>query len=145
MNEDLSRALESLARHLAARDHSELELRQKLRRRFEKDIVDQALNFALERNWLLEPEKLAVRATEEFSRRKKSHRYIQDQLRRRGLPPTAANDDAELTKMRGLLQRKFGSAIDLAYEENAQAFRFLKYRGFQDALIRKVLNEKLDE
>lgn len=145
MDETLSKALESLARYLAMRDHSETELRTKMRRRFESDVIERALDFAREREWLTAPEKLAAKASEELHRRKKSHRYIQNTLKKRGLPPTPADASAELEKIRRLLRSKFVVSADLSYEEKAKAYRFLKYRGFQDALIRKVLNEKHDE
>ncbi len=145
MNEELQKALESLARYLAARDHSATELRNKMKRRFEPEVVEAAIAFAQDREWLAAPEKLALRATEEFGRRKKSHRYIQGQLRKRGLPATGRDEGQEIEKIRALLQGKFGSGGVLSYEEKTKAYRFLKYRGFEDGLIRKVLNEKTDE
>lgn len=142
MDDVLSKALESLARYLAMRDHSETELRTKMGRRFESDVVEKAIELARERDWLLAPEKLAQKATEELRRRKKSHRYIQNTLRKRGLPATSRDSDGEMEKIRELLRSRFVEAGDLSYEEKAKAYRFLKYRGFDDALIRKVLNEK---
>jgi SOS response regulatory protein OraA/RecX len=144
MDETLSKALESLARYLAMRDHSEAELRTKMRRRFDLDVIEKALEFARSREWLTAPEKLAKKATEELNRRKKSHRYIQNALRKRGLPATRAESSEEMEKIRQLLRSKFVEAAELSYEEKANAYRFLRYRGFEDALIRKVLNEKLD-
>lgn len=142
MDEVLSKALESLARYLAMRDHSEAELRTKMRRRFEMDVIEKALEYARERDLLVAPEKLAQRATDELHRRKKSHRYIQNMLRKRGLPATPKNSDGEIEKIRELVRSRFVEGGDLSYEEKAKAYRFLKYRGFDDALIRKVLNEK---
>jgi len=142
MDETFAKALESLARYLAMRDHSETELRTKMRRRFEPDIVEHALIQAKERDWLVAPEKLAQRVIEALGRRKKSHRYIQNALKKRGLPSTTADSEDEIEKIRHLLRSKFVGTQDLSYEEKTKAYRFLKYRGFQDALIRKVLNEQ---
>ncbi len=145
MTEDLSKAIEHLTRYLAARDHSEPELRTKLKRLFSPALIDQAIGYAKERNWLLAPEILAEKAAREFGRRKKSHRYIQGQLRRKGLPSTQCQGDEEIEKMRQLLKGKFGGDAILNDEEKAKAYRFLKYRGFEDALIRKVLHEKPED
>jgi len=142
MDEVLTKAVESLTRYLAMRDHSELELRTKMRRYYEPDIVERAIAFARERDWLLAPEKLAQKATEELHRRKKSFRYIQNALRKRGLPVTREDTNDEMEKIRQLLRSRFVEGDDLSYEEKAKAYKFLKYRGFDDALIRKVLNEK---
>jgi regulatory protein len=143
MTEELAKAIESIGRYLAARDHSELELKNKLSRRYSEEIVDQALRIAVERNWLVEPARLAERVAEELSRKRKSSRYIQDQLRRRGLPAVERDSELELEKIRRLMSGKFDS--NLSYEDKVKAYRFLKYRGFENALIRKVLHEKLDE
>lgn len=145
MDETLSKALESLARYLAMRDHSETELRTKMRRRFDSDMIEKAISFAKDRDWLADPEKIALRTTEELSRRKKSHRYIQNSLRKRGLPATRADSEGEIEKIRQLLRSKFVLDADLSYEEKTKAYRFLRYRGFEDSLIRKVLNEKQTE
>src|SRR4051812_24070668 len=106
MDETLSKALESLARYLAMRDHSETELRTKMRRRFELDVIEKAIQFARDRDWLANPEKMAERATADLGRRKKSHRYIQNNLRKRGLPATRPDSDGELEKIRQLLRSK---------------------------------------
>jgi SOS response regulatory protein OraA/RecX len=139
MDETLSKALESLARYLAMRDHSETELRTKMSLRFELDVIEKAIQLARDRDLLPEPEKMAQRATEEFNRRKKSHRYIQNSLQKRGLPATQADSDGELEKIRQLLRSKFVEVADLSYEERTKAYRYLRYRGFEDSLIRKVL------
>lgn len=142
---EFEKALENLARYLAMRDHSEQELRTKLERRYSPEVTEKTIAFAVERELLAAPEILAERATRDLNRRRKSHLYIQSLLKKRGLPATAVNTDEELEKIRRLLNSKFGSAQELAYEEKQKAHRFLKYRGFEDALIHKVLNEKLAE
>ena len=54
-------ALDSLTRYLAQRDHSELELRQKLSRRYSRETIEKVLAEALARKWLCEPTELAER------------------------------------------------------------------------------------
>lgn len=140
--DDLERAFDALTRYLAIRDHSEVELRKKLKKRFEDSIIERALEWAHEHRMIAPPEELAARTARELTRKKKSQRYIQSQLRARGLPEVLVSDDDELTKMRALLLAKFGEYSDLTFEEKTKALRFLQYRGFSNALIRRVLNEK---
>lgn len=146
---ELAQAIDLIASYLAGRDHSEHELRGKLQRRFGVELIDQALQCANDRGWLLAPEKLAEKAEAELNRRGKSHRYIQGQLRKRGLPPPALDQETELAKLRRLVQARFSELHDGSREERRdgkiKAMRYLKFRGFNDALIRKVLNEKSDE
>jgi regulatory protein len=135
------KALDSLTRYLALRDHSRLELRQKLSRRFSSEMVNKVLAEAEQNGWLLDEAKVAERSVAALRRRQKSQRYIEGKLRQRGLPVPAREVDSELESIRELLVRKFGEE-KLSYEDKAKAFRFLKYRGFQDRAIRQVLNEK---
>jgi SOS response regulatory protein OraA/RecX len=129
-------------RYLALRDHSRFELQQKLLRRFEAEVVDKVLAEAEERGWLPSEEAVAVQIAAMYARQNKSRRYIEGQLRKRRLPVPAADGDAEVEKVRALLERRFGPPGDLSFEERAKAFRFLKYRGFDDRWIKQVLNEK---
>src|SRR5579859_1374890 len=130
MNDQNTQAIDSLMRYLAARDHSELELRNKLKRRYEPEAIEAAITYAHEHALLLAPEELAMKASRELARRKKSHGYIQNQLRKRGLPSVSLDSEGETEKMRRLLNGKFGSEGVLTYEEKTKAYRFLKYRGF---------------
>ena len=139
---EYARALDLLTRYLALRDHSRQELERKLSRRFEAELVERVLNEADERGWIGQPEEIAARAALALQRRKKSRRYIEGQLRKRGLPLPPRDDEAELENVRELIERKFGPPAELSFDERAKAFRFLKYRGFADRLIRTVLNAK---
>jgi SOS response regulatory protein OraA/RecX len=138
---DFNRALDSVARLLAMRDHSVFELKQKLGRRFEEDLVNMVLEEAESRRWLIPEEDVARRLSESLSRRGKSAGYIQAQLRKRRLPEQEVNHEDELEKARSLLVKKFG-AEKLSYEDRAKAYRYLKYRGFADQWIRKAINNE---
>lgn len=135
------RALDAVARFLALRDHSLYELKQKLSRRFDDVMIEHVLAEAEARNWLSSEEDVARRLCEQLSRRGKSRGYIVAQLRKRRLPEVEMKGEDELAKARELLVRKFG-AEKLSYEDKAKAFRFLKYRGFEDRWIRKALNDE---
>lgn len=138
---EYARALDSLTRYLALRDHSLYELKTKLLRRFDPDLVDRLLKEAGENGWLTPEEQVAERLVLALERRSKSRRYIEAQLMKRRLPKAKFEDENEEDNVRKLVERKFGTE-KLSYEEKAKAYRFLKYRGFADRMIRKVLNEK---
>ncbi len=138
---EVLRATDSIARYLALRDHSQHELRQKLARRFDSQIIDLAMAKAETYGWLSDENLLAERLVGVLARKNKSRRYIEAQLRRRRLPVVGLTGDDELAKARELLVRKFGEE-KLSFEDKAKAFRFLRNRGFEDRWIRKVLNNE---
>ena len=121
---------------LARREHSQRELRQKLRRRFPKDELVQ-----------IEIERLAqenlqsdARFAEAFLLQRADRGYgfmkVRQELRDRGLSDSEINravDDAEVDwseLAREVYNKKFGaeSASDLS--ERAKRSRFMQYRGF---------------
>ena len=131
-------ALDLLTRYLALRDHSRFELQQKLAKKFEATLVQQVLADA---DGLIPPEEvIAERAEKAFRGRLKSHRYIEGQLRKRRLPVPAPNSELEKETARELLEKKFGDLSALSYDEKGKAYRFMKYRDFDDRTIRMVLN-----
>lgn len=137
----ITKALDTVARLLAMRDHSLFELKQKLKRRYEEDLIAAVLEEAEARRWLMPEEEVAKRLSEALSRRGKSAGYIKAQLRKRRLPEQELNSEDELEKARNLLVKKFG-AEKLSYDDRAKAYRYLKYRGFADQWIRKALNHE---
>jgi SOS response regulatory protein OraA/RecX len=138
---DFTKALDSVARWLAMRDHSVFELKTKLSRQFEDNVISTVLAEAEARGYLLPEEQIAKRLSEALSRRGKSAGYISAELRKRHLPEQEISSEDELEKARQLLVKKFG-AEKLSYEDRAKAYRFLKYRGFDDQWIRKAINNE---
>lgn len=122
---------------LARRNHSELELRQKLKKRYEAGDVDKAIEYCREQNWLMSPESLADQTMNALHRRKKGFLFIQRYLRQKGLPVPKKEDAREEEKIREIVDRKFRTLTDMKSKQ--KAYRFLKSRGFEDNLIRKVL------
>ncbi len=142
---EFKQALDVVAKCLALRDHSLHELKTKLSRKFEPEMVTRVLGVAEARGWLCSEEKVAEQLAAALHRRGKSLGYINGQLRKRKLPVVEMSSDEELTKARDLLVRRFGEE-KLSYEERTKAYRYLKYRGFEDRWIRKALNnEQPDE
>jgi regulatory protein len=136
------RALEALTRYLSVRDHSRFELQTKLERRFEASTVAEVLTYAARKRWLLKEQTVAENLVEQLVRKHKSQRFIENELEKRHLPvPVLPAAEQDLLNARLLLQRKFG-VQPLSLEDQAKAYRFLKYRGFDERAIQQVLNEK---
>ncbi|MEN0058409.1 MAG: regulatory protein RecX [Bdellovibrio sp.] len=133
---------------LARRDHSEKELRQKLRDRFSDDdevgnLVDEAIDFAKDNNWLGDPQTLAERMAEGLHRRSKGIHYINNYLKEKGLPTVVADHEQELEKACAIVKNKFAEDHKFSREEKARLARMLASRGFDSETVRKVIYEKL--
>lgn len=133
---------------LARRDHSEKELRTKLRDRFSDeeglgDIVNEAIEFAKDNNWLGNPEDLASRMADMLHRRNKGIHYINNYLREKGLPSVETDRDLELEKALSIVKNKYDEDYEFSREEKAKVGRFLAARGFDSETVRKVIYEKL--
>lgn len=136
------RALEALTRYLSVRDHSRFELQTKLERRFDPAVVEEVLTHAARKRLLLNEKSVAENLVEQLVRKHKSRRFIETELEKRRLPtPEFTAAETELANMRLLLKRKFG-VQPLSLEDQAKAYRFLKYRGFDESAIQQVINEK---
>jgi SOS response regulatory protein OraA/RecX len=136
-------ALDAVMDHLGRRNHSERELHTKLKGKYSEVEITEAIIFAQEHGWMLNAESLAEQTTNALHRKKKGFLFIQRYLRQKGLPATARDTDAELEKVRRLVDRRYGSRAELKADRMLmlKARRFLLSRGFQDDVIRKVLNE----
>jgi regulatory protein len=138
------KTLDALARLLARRDHSEQELRQKLRRRYAPEAIEQALYQAHRRKWLADPEVLANRWAETLSRKGKSDRYIQNFLKQKKLPPTKRNPETEISKAVALLKQKFKNVDKFDFQAIQKAYRILGNRGFDESTCRLAIQEFRD-
>lgn len=130
---------------LARRDHSEKELREKLKKRdFEVEQIEKALAYAHERNWLGDSARLAQTLAHALHRRGKGIKSINSELAKKGLPRVAADKDLEYKKALALAQKKQQNKkfADLKDPKvRAGLARFLQSRGFPLEIIRKVLQE----
>ncbi|MCB0378571.1 MAG: RecX family transcriptional regulator [Bdellovibrionales bacterium] len=122
--------------YLARRDHSEKELREKLGERFPIEQVEEALEKIKERGWLIPPEELSEKVALSLHRKHKSHFYILNFLRKKGLPPVEKSEDLELEKAQHILQSKVKKEGDLQHLRS-----LLLNRGFDTDTIRKVIHE----
>ncbi|MCB9026936.1 MAG: RecX family transcriptional regulator [Bdellovibrionaceae bacterium] len=134
-------ALDKLATYLAQRDHAPIELRKKLRGKFEESTINQALGLATEKGWLKSPEELSESVTQTLHRKHKGFLYIQNYLKNLELPTTPMDESKEFEKCLSLLDNRFANWQNFTYEQKHKPIRFLQSRGFTLSTIKKVLNE----
>ncbi|MGZ3773833.1 MAG: regulatory protein RecX [Pseudobdellovibrionaceae bacterium] len=133
---------------LARRDHSEKELREKLREKFSNETdsnnaIEEAIEFAKDNNWLGDPKDLALRIAETLHRRNKGIHYINNYLKEKGLPAVESDREFELEKAMSIVKNKYDEDYKFSREEKARVGRLLVSRGFDSDTVRKVIYEKL--
>lgn len=145
---------------IARRDHSEKELRKKLREKFSyrevdnddddknnsgelTEAIEEAILYAKDNNWLGDPSDLAHRLAEMLHRRNKGIHYINNYLKEKGLPAVESDRDLELKKALALVKNKYDEDYEFSREDKARVGRQLVSRGFDSETVRKVLYEKL--
>lgn len=138
---------------LARREHSEKEIRQKLKKKFTAEEIDRAVEFGKANAWLPNSEDaqqaLAQKAADSWHRKKKGLLYINAQLQKRGLPSIQSEPEVELEKALELVENKYQISLRKDAEEGSskklaeQIGRFLVSRGFEMSVVRKVVYGKL--
>lgn len=133
---------------LARREHSQTELRRKLRTRFEPEALDEALERLLEEG-LLSDERFAMSFTRERLLRGHGPMRIQSELRQRGVSERLAEKaianiplEESITweqVARSACEKKYGDATPVDIPEKVKRSRFLSYRGFSSDQIQQAL------
>lgn len=139
------RIRDSALNFLAIREHSQLELRQKLLRKdFPLELINEVLN-------QLHAENLQsdARFTESFirSRINKGQGYlrIRYELQQLGISAALLNEyldenDAQWQQLaQQVRKKKFGTALPRDPKQKAKQIRFLQYRGFSATQIQRAL------
>jgi regulatory protein len=150
MGGDMQASLRARAlRLLARREHSRMELHQKLSRDDVPGAQLTALLDELQRKGWLSEERLVEQTIAAASGRYGS-RWVLDRLQRKGLPYEAlrraatAMQEQELQNARAVCRKRFGRPpADL--REKARQARFLTGRGFAAETIRQVLGAPDEE
>ena len=144
-NQPFRNCLNKLFELLSRRDYSVKELQQKLSKKaFDPETIEKAIRWADERRYIRPPEELSHSLAQQLLQRGKGRRYIQQYLKKRGLPPIDEFDkDTELHKaLEFALQRaKRCATLDRAAREKIG--RQLITRGFPLDIVRTVIYEKL--
>ena len=138
---EFNASLDKIAMYIAQRDHSELELKTKLSRKFDQKTIEKSLAKAKSLGWLKTPQELSQKVAARLDEKYKGHLAIANYLRRKGLPIRPLSEQQEIEKCRELLDIKFANWPSFSYEEKQRVARFLKNRGFLDTTIMKVFYE----
>lgn len=130
---------------LSRRDYSVKELRQKLSKKdFEIGIIERAIQLAQERRYIRPPEELSQMVFQQLLQRGKGRHYIQQYLKKRGLPPIEVFDkDTELHKALEFARQKAKRSGNLDRAAREKIGRQLITRGFPLEIVRTVIYEKL--
>ena len=144
-NPDAEPGRKKPARHkimdiLARRDHSEAEIKKKLSEQYSPEEIAGAITQARESGWLAEPEVLSERAARALGRKRKSHRYINQFLKAKGLPPVGRDVEGEVAKGVTLVRARLRRELPFDREGLLKARRLLTNRGFDGETIRRVLD-----
>jgi SOS response regulatory protein OraA/RecX len=131
---------------LTLRDHSEQELKQKLRSKVTQEelqfLLELAKDYRLIPTSCEEKQNLAQRVFQSYHKKKMGSLKIQQKLKEKGLPTVSVNSEEELTLAKQLLTtRRSRSQKTLT---KPQLFRYLLGKGFPSHIVQKALNE-LDE
>ncbi len=130
---------------LSRRDYSVKELRQKLTKKdFEEAIIERALQWAQDRRYIRPPEELSQMLSQQLLQRGKGRHYIQQYLKKRGLPPIEVFDkDTELHKALEFAHQRAKRSATLDRAAREKIGRQLITRGFPLEIVRTVIYEKL--
>lgn len=126
---------------LTRRDHSEKEIREKLKQRFDAQTISEVIEKLDSYGFLKEPEELARLWARALGAKGRGHRRISQELKKRGLPPIEFDDEDESARCREVFMKRFKSPSFLEMEDRAKAYRYLTYRGFNPDTIKRILNE----
>lgn len=124
---------------LAVRDLSRLELTTKLEKNdYPREDIEAAIAKIEAKGWLMEPESLSHKVSETLHRKKKSHLYIVEYLKAKGLPPVPRDSEREREKAEILLKTHFSKMTKSQETDKKKMAQFLKNRGFDTQTIMKV-------
>lgn len=143
----LTQAKRKIMDLVARRDHTETELRKKLSLRCELTIIEQAIQWAKDQNWLAKPELIQERVVQHLHNKGKGQRVINHKLRELGLEAVKTDPNLELSKAIKLVTTKWKieNLVDLEYSERqkltGKIIRFLSSRGFDSSVTSKIISK----
>lgn len=139
------RCLNKLFDLISRRDYSIKELRQKLAQKdFDDSSIEKAIQWADERRYIRPAEDLSRALTDQLLQRGKGRRYIQQYLKKRGLPFIDEFDkELELNKALEFARQRAKRCDKLDRAAREKIGRQLITRGFPLDIVRTVIYEKL--
>ncbi|MBJ3816080.1 regulatory protein RecX [Shimwellia pseudoproteus] len=143
---DQARLMDKATRILAMRDHSEWELRRKLKQPpsipgntpppvFSEQDIDTVIAWCYEHHWL-DDARFASRFVASRARKGYGPQRVRQELQQKGIDRHQC-DEAILacdidwsTLAREIAERKFGDPLPSAFADKVKVQRYLQYRGF---------------
>ncbi len=115
-------AYDRMVRLLARRDHSRMELRQKLSKwEHPSEEIDDVIARAEDCGWLKDERLLAERESERLSRQGKSASQIRQWLRKRGLPEArTSNEESETIAILKVIERAWPRLLRSAHKAHSK-------------------------
>ena len=91
--------------------------------------------------WLPTPNDLTQQLIEELNKKQKGWRIIQSTLNQKKLPLLVKDETIEEQKARWWLSERLKPSSPFSPETVQKVYRFLINRGFEEDIIKKVVNE----
>ena len=138
-------ALKKLANYLSKRVHSEKELKDKLLKKFSPEMVEEAFKEAMKRGWIESEEEISLRVTTSLNQKNKSHRYISQYLKNKGLVPPEFEKEEEKRKASLIFSKK--KRLLKPGDEKKNIYKIKTYllnQGFNLDIVEEVLREEED-
>ena len=145
----LAEAKKKIMDLVSTRDHSAGELRQKLFGRVDAAIMEQAVDWAQQKNWFSSAEKLKNDITEKLNHRGHSVVKINKKLKELGLETATSTAEAEYEKAKKMALKKWSASVfeglDFIQAQKLKAtiIRFLSARGFDSDIVFSILKNEL--
>ncbi len=138
--------LNNIADYLARRDHSVKEIEEKLAQKqiYDPEEIKEAIQQAIDQKWFLPEDELAENVARSLSLKSKSHYFITNYLKEKGLPVVEFSEDNESTAIRRCLIKKFKNHQNLSFEDKQKAMRLLSSRGFHKETCYKILDQNFE-
>lgn len=142
---DARRAKEKALWLISYRDHSEGELRQKLRKDYGEEAVEKAIE-RLKELGLISDENFAKKYAESLSHKHLSQRQIQQKLRLKGIDKELTTETVEeldldeKEEIKALIEKKYINKLS-DEADLRRTVAALQRRGFSYSDIRSVINE----
>ncbi len=142
---DFAQAKKRVAQWISKRDFSEFELKEKLARYTNSDVISATINWCHDLKLIPLPEVMTEFVIDSLNRQKKGIQQINQMLESKGLAEVSADDVTELSKANILVNKKMSESLrSTPWKElsqggqqktKAKVFRFLATRGFTSEII----------
>ncbi|MBD3669470.1 MAG: regulatory protein RecX [Gammaproteobacteria bacterium] len=145
MSDERLSVLKKAYKLLGSREHSRLQLKRKLSRGFDEDLVELVLD-ELAGEGLQSDERYAESFVRSRIDRGHGPIRIANELREHGVDELLIDTYLDFSRpdwverAREVRDKRFGEGIEADYEQRAKQARFLQYRGFTSEQIRRVLD-----